>query len=39
MDWISELSIVNFNDYEQVWTKPHKFKALYRVICFKYYKN
>lgn len=37
--WVSELSIGNFNDYEHVWTRPHKFRALYRVICYRYYKN
>ena len=37
--WVSELSIGNFNDYEHVWTRPHKFRALYRVICYRYYRN
>ena len=37
--WLSELSIVNFSDYESVWTKPHKFRGLYRVCCYKYYRG
>jgi hypothetical protein len=37
--WVGELSIGNFNDYENIWTRPHKFRSLYRIICFKYYKN
>ena len=37
--WISELSIVNFSDYESVWTKPHKFRGLYRLCCYRYYRS
>ena len=37
--WVGELSIGNFNDYELVWTRPHRFRALYRALCYRYYKN
>lgn len=37
--WVGELSVGNFNDYENIWTKPHKFRGLYRSICYKYYRN
>ncbi len=37
--WVGELSIGNFNDYENIWTKPHKFRGLYRTICYKYYRS
>jgi hypothetical protein len=37
--WVSELSIANFSDYEAVWTRPHKFRGLYRICCYKYYRS
>jgi hypothetical protein len=36
---VSDLSIGNFSDYENIWTRPHRFRALYRAICYKYYRS
>ena len=38
-NWVAELSIVNFSDYEGVWSKPHKYRGVYRFICYKYYRS
>jgi len=37
--WIDTLSLGNFSDYESIWTKPHKYRGLYRICCYKYYRD
>ena len=36
---MENLSVINFADYERVWSEPHEFSPLYRQICYKYYKE
>jgi hypothetical protein len=39
LEWVGELNLTNFQDYQRVWTQDCKFTSLYRQICYKYYRE
>lgn len=38
MEWVSTLNMTNFQEYQKAWQTDHKFKSIYRQLCFKYYR-
>ena len=37
LEWVSGLNMINFTEYQKVWTAECKHRSVYRQMCYKYY--